>query len=219
MLRRAGDPKLWNRSVSLHFITPQWPQTTFSWPAAVCKFWASWALILIKRTLQRHGQNKLANHYSHMVNMRTDSSSTHSIHNDKMANKRQVRHGVDWERNGDRRGKEGKTELNCHSVEWVWYQAETKDVKCCSTCTSSPCSQHLCCTRPNICGTSLKPSPLNPGLSEIDTIAGQVLYIALESNNNRKYKFLFSSHWRALVSAYLVQLPDMILKKHFSFCV
>lgn len=33
------------------------------------------------------------------------------------------------------------------------------------TCTSSPCSRHLCCTHPSICGTYLKLSPLNRALS------------------------------------------------------
>lgn len=36
---------------------------------------------------------------------------------------------------------------------------------CSVTCTSSPCSRLLCCTRPSICGTYLKLSPLNRALS------------------------------------------------------
>lgn len=39
------------------------------------------------------------------------------------------------------------------------------------TCTSSPCSQLLCCTHPSICGTLPKPSPPIPTLSEMYTQA------------------------------------------------
>lgn len=39
------------------------------------------------------------------------------------------------------------------------------------TCTSSPYSLRLCCTRPSICGTSPEPSPLTPTLSEIHRAA------------------------------------------------
>lgn len=46
------------------------------------------------------------------------------------------------------------------STSCTWFKQEAA-----VTGTSSPCSRLLCCTRPSICGTYLKPSPLNQALS------------------------------------------------------
>lgn len=62
----------------------------------------------------------------------------------------------------------------CISTVTHWYHLchfklyMTQPRSCSVTCTSSPCSQLLCCTHPSTCGTYLKLSPLNRALSGTD---------------------------------------------------
>lgn len=84
------------------------------------------------------------------------------------------------------------------------------------TCTSSLCSQLLCCTHPSIGGTSLKPSPLSQGLSKMHTSMTGVTEMQISGKNKMRYtQYIFLR----CVSNYLVQLPNMILKKYLGLCV
>lgn len=98
---------------------------------------------------------------------------------------------------------------------------DTEDMKGSDvTCTSSPYSQLLCCTHPSICGTSLKLSLLTPRLSKTHTKALQLSSQGAHSGNKRKGDLHNILHHPLLWAfSYLVQLPNMVFKKHLGLCV